>query len=336
MGNSAHTPSLSIIVPTYNGSRFVAETLDSIIGQSFEDFEILVIDDASSDNTVEVVMSIGDRRIRLIRNETNLGVAHTRNKAATQARGRYISPHDQDDLSEPDRFLKQIQLLESNPKLDVVGSWVKTFGDSNEVWRYPEHEDDLKCRILFGCEIAHTTAVIRTSAISSLERLYDPSVPLCSDYELFSRMSLVGGVANIPEPLVRYRRHKDALSAVASASMAQCARNIHVRLLGKLGLVPTDDELDLHDAIARSKVDCSDRRQLAAVGNWLSKLQAANNRTRLFPARRFRLLLYEKWHNTFRRAMGQGTSSRIEFLFSEASWKLGQASALVDAPRLRP
>ncbi len=334
MKNDQSLPKLSVIVPTYKGARFIGETLASILGQTFSDLEVLVIDDASPDNTVDVVSAIKDSRIRLIRNESNLGVAHTRNKAAALARGQYITPHDQDDLSEPTRFEKQIALLEANPTINVVGSWVRTFGDSDEVWQYPVHVEDLKCRFLFGCEIAHTSAVVRASAVPVLSNLYDPDVALCSDYELFSRMSLIGGVANIPEPLVRYRRHKDALSNTASAAMARCARTIHIRLLSQLNLSPTDAELDLHDAIGRSAADYSDRQQLKAIGDWLLKLQSANAAKRLFPARRFRKFLYERWHHTSRNAMRDGAASAGGFLFSKTSWTLGLASPLLDALRL--
>lgn len=334
MNPSNGVPLLTVILPTYKGSHFIGETLNSILKQTVTSIEVLVIDDASPDNTVEVVSAIRDPRIYLIRNEVNLGVAHTRNKAAAFARGRYITPHDQDDLSEPDRFEKQIALLEANSKLNLVGSWVRTFGDTNEIWRYPTDPVDLKCRFLFGCEVAHTSAVIRRSAIPNLAALYDPDVPLCSDYELFSRMALNGDIVNIAEPLVRYRRHKDALSTVAAGAMARCARTVHRRLLSRLGVSASEAELDLHDAIGRSAADYGDRAVLRAIGIWLLKLQVANDATRVFPSGHFRRFLYTKWHEASRRALRAGGASQIDFMISGTSWRLGRVETLIDAPRL--
>lgn len=331
----AQAPLLTVVVPTYNGSKYIGETLRSLIDQTFRSMEIIVIDDASTDNTTEIVQAFNDPRIRLIRNEKNLGVAHTRNRAFAEARGRYLSPHDQDDISEPHRFAKQIALMEENPALDIVGSWIATFGDSHETWKYPESDQELKCRFIFGCEIAHTTAVIRKTAIPTPDRVYDPDLALCSDYDLFSRLALKGKIHNLQEPLVRYRRHKDALSRTALGAMRTCARTLHHRLLLRFGIDATEMDLDLHDHIGRGLISSADRYALERVGKWLTELYMANLRKGVVPRQEFRRVLYNYWHNCCRRAAAEGNYSPIDYLGNRSSWTLGLLGPLIDARNMQ-
>ena len=202
-------PLVSVVLSVYNGAQFVAEAIQSILDQSFRDFELIVVDDASTDDSQKVIASFSDFRLRLLINEQNLGLARSLNKGISAANGTYIARQDADDVSLPSRLQTQIEYLESHSNTVIVGSSVKTINEDGKVdglWPAYVSDVDIKWRLLFGTSFVHSSVVMRRSALDRVG-LYSIEPQFCyvEDYELWSRICAYGQCANISLPLLRYR-----------------------------------------------------------------------------------------------------------------------------------
>ena len=144
------TPAVSVLMPVYNVEKYIGEAIESILNQTFNDFEFIIIDDASTDNTVSVIEKFSDNRIKLIRNETNIKLAASLNKGLRIAQGKYIARMDGDDISLPHRFQKLYEFLENNPSVDICGSAMRVFGNEETVWEYSSDDKEIKAEELRG------------------------------------------------------------------------------------------------------------------------------------------------------------------------------------------
>jgi len=307
----ASTPTVSFVIAAYNGAEYIAETLRSVLAQTLSDLEVIVVDDASTDNTVAVVNETPDPRIRVLRNIHNQGASSARNRGIAAAIGTFVVVHDQDDLSLPDRLERQVAFLVAHPGVVAVGGQMETFGLRQEAWPFEVASDVVMCKMLFACEMLHGTVLMRMAALRKLNRVYDPSISICADYELWTRLMEVGELANLPEVLLRYRLHGDNYSVREGGSMEPCVHAVHARLLSRLGIEATSVELELHGRLARGTSDATAGSSGRDLDDWLMRIVTANARTGLFPAATLRRLVNEVWFNACKRA----SRSRIRRVF---------------------
>ena len=231
-------PEVSIIVSTYNGERFLKPALDSLLSQSFRDFELIVVDDGSTDGTNEILNGFQDPRLIVVRHRSNLGIAKSQNDALGLARGTYIALQDHDDVSNKDRIARQVTFLKNNPGISLVGSSAQVIDEEeNELnqWTVPTSDIDLKWSLLFLNPFLHTSLMVRRSEFKSVPYSPDPSFRFAEDFEWLSRFSENNAVANFADPLVSWRRHGSQASSsteVQEDSTARIARNNIARLLG--------------------------------------------------------------------------------------------------------
>ncbi len=215
MSQGAHRhrsiPVLSAVVPTYNGERFLRPALESILNQTFRDFELIVVDDASTDSTPCILAELRDDRLIVVRNDHNLGIAPATNAGLALARGKYVALQDHDDISLPQRFQTQVEFLDSHPDVVLVGTaalQIDENGSVSEALTQPTDDLDLKWGLLYGCCFHHTSLMVTRSVILDEGGYHeDPSFPFAPDYDLFSRIGTRYLVANLAEPLVLWRRH---------------------------------------------------------------------------------------------------------------------------------
>lgn len=221
---SEYNPPITVIIPTYNGASYLHQTLESIIGQTFKDFEIIVIDDASSDGSFEICKKYAarDPRIRLFRNEKNLGFAANRNKAISLARGHYIAWQDQDDISLPDRLELQFKLLESDNNLAMIGGSMAVFDETGElgIRHYPQNDRDIRKMIFRFSPIALPACMMRKSALFEVGGYSERWSPAC-DLDMTFKIGLKHRLANIPQVAIRYRYHDN------------CGTNQHLKQIEK-------------------------------------------------------------------------------------------------------
>ena len=209
MHATAKVPKVSVVMPVYNGEMYLREAIDSILRQTFTDFEFIIIDDGSRDSSVHIVRDYSDQRIRLVCNEPNLGVAHSRNRGIRLARGKYIATMDADDVSGTERFAKQVAFLDMHPDYGVVGTWTKIWHGAEKTQRAHRHPTEsivLKYELLFNSYFVNSSTMIRKD-VFDLTGLYptEPSQPYPEDYALWSKVARHFEIANLSEYLHAYR-----------------------------------------------------------------------------------------------------------------------------------
>ena len=185
---------VTVLMPVYNGTRYLREAIDSILKQTFEDFEFLIIDDASTDESANVILSYSDKRIRFVQNESNVGQVRCQNIGLDLARGKYIARLDQDDSSLATRLHRQVNLMESEHRLAVVGTWMSKVDDNGheiDLWRgkVDDPADYLFTSLTNSLPLYHPSVMFRRDAVMSVNG-YDESLPYCEDQDLW-RLSLI-------------------------------------------------------------------------------------------------------------------------------------------------
>ena len=212
--SSSNTPKVTVFIPVFNREKYVGEAIDSILAQTFSDFEILLVDDGSTDHSVDMIRSYADPRIRLVCNEKNLGIPKTRNKGVELARGQYMAMLDSDDRAYPDRVEKQVSFLDTHPEYAQVGSWCRMMDAQghplNKVKRQPAWPDDIHAQLLFRCAMSNRSIMARTAILQ--EYRYRNDYPRCQDYELHVRLAKHYKLGNLPECLVYGRIHPQQIT----------------------------------------------------------------------------------------------------------------------------
>jgi len=225
MASAAHTPAITVAMSVYNGERFLAAAIESVLGQTFGDFEFLILDDGSTDATAAILRSYAraDSRVRPIIRE-NRGLVASLNEMLGQARAPIVARMDADDICRPNRFERQLAFLDQHPDHGVVGSWSEDMGEHGEpIFRtgadHPiTHEEVLEAIAEGRQVICHPAAMYRRDVVLSVGG-YHAAFRHCEDYDLWLRLASVTKLGNVPERLVRYRRYDGQVSARHSTEL---------------------------------------------------------------------------------------------------------------------
>jgi glycosyltransferase involved in cell wall biosynthesis len=222
-------PAVSVVLPVFNGGEFLEEAVRSILTQTFHDFELIAIDDGSTDATLQILQGLKrqDARVFVVSRE-NLGLVATLNQGVQMARGTWIARMDADDIAEPTRLERQIKWLDQTGA-DICGSWVKLFGRSDgRILKHPQFDSAIKAELLFGSSFAHPTVVMRRELAKHFP--YDADWDSCEDYELWCRAALFGWrMTNVPESLLRYRQHNNQVSSALAKKQHLKAQELRRR-----------------------------------------------------------------------------------------------------------
>lgn len=208
-------------MPVYNSVAFVHEAVKSIIEQTFSDFELIVIDDGCTDDSINIVEAFNDPRIRILKNQRNSGIVYSRNKGNEAARGRYIAPFDSDDIARNDKFEKQIAFLEKNPSFGMLGSWANLIDENGKrlrkKWKLNAPPERIPAILLFRNYFVQSAVVIRREALP--EGNYTPGYDVVEDYKMWIDIARYHKVWNYPDYLLEYRIHKKSVTQREKAMM---------------------------------------------------------------------------------------------------------------------
>lgn len=273
-------PKVTILMPVYNGENYLRESIESILYQTFTDFEFLIIDDGSTDQSVSIIKSYDDPRIRLKMNKMNQKLSATLNKGIASAKGKYIARMDCDDISFASRLEKQVDFMDKNPEIGVCGTAMKIMLTDLLV-EYPSRHDDIKCRMLFSNSFSHPTLMYRKSVLNKYGLYYDTVIPYAQDYDLCWRMAKVTMTANIQEPLLYYRIHDEQVSFKHRTEQQIVCRNIVLQQLYDLGIEPSDEEFSLHMSLFNYSL-LSTEEYVQQVRDWFDKLINTNTTTQIY------------------------------------------------------
>lgn len=218
--DNAATPKVSVLLPVYNAEKFVAEAIDSILSQTFADFEFIIINDGSTDRTAEIIRNYKDSRIRFFDNRKNQGLIAALNQGLDIALGEYIARMDADDIAYPERLARQIEFMDANCSVGIVSSNVRIFGDRFGELGDKRNEDSknpISLGVLdwfHGCKLYHPAAMMRISFLKKFNLHYNPDYIACEDYELWSRAARYTKIVNIQDVLLNYRWHDGSVTTL--------------------------------------------------------------------------------------------------------------------------
>ncbi len=251
-------PKISVLTSVYKGEEFIKAAADSVLNQTYTNFEWIIINDATPDGSIKVLENYSDPRIKIYHNENNIGLAASLNKGWELCKGEYIARVDTDDVCRLDRFKKQLAFMESNKDISVMGSWVNQTGDWTGVWKTPATHEEIKCKLLFNSAMAHPTVFIRKKDFDDNGFRYSEELRKIQDYDLWSRAIQKLKFVNIPEVLLDYRIDIGAKSAEVLKKSNETIYAIRANQLKNLGIILSSEEADnLHFASANQleKVD---------------------------------------------------------------------------------
>ena len=230
-------PLVSVIMSTYNRESMLKESIDSVLTQTFEDIEFIIINDASTDSTQSIIENYNDSRIRLYSNNQNCGCTFNYHNANNLATGKYVAHIDDDDLFLKDKLQKQVDFLERNSDIDMVGTYIETFGEGvRPSWVFYSKPEEISFLMNIYNPICHSSVMYRKSFIDRHGINYDILKKCAQDYDFYKQFILNGAkIANIDEILVKYRMHANRLTDVKETQNIQIlnAEKVKNELLGR-------------------------------------------------------------------------------------------------------
>jgi glycosyltransferase involved in cell wall biosynthesis len=247
------SPAITVLMPVFNGARHLAETLESLNKQSFSDFEILLINDGSTDNSMEIARASGDSRLRIVSSPTNIGLVASLNRGLAEAQGVFVARQDADDPAHKDRLDQQIQFLRGNPSVPLLGSDATVIDDTGRWcgrWRTGGSADLVRWDCGFRTPFAHSSAMFRRDIVWDRFGGYR-DCRACEDLDLWGRVAAEFPVVTLPIPLISYRQHAESVMAGEHAGAGiERSRAIHGILHRNLtALAPGTPQADI-DCIA--------------------------------------------------------------------------------------
>jgi len=275
MPQAPTAPSISVLMPAYNASAFIRQSVQSVLAQTYEDFELLVVNDGSTDDTRDILARIDDPRIRVLDNGANRGVVASRNRAMSEARGQYIAIHDADDISMPGRFLRQKMFLDEHPGIAAVCAQQSVTEKGAIRFIRPKADTDpsvVRAMLHFSNPVGHSSVMFRRSAADHLSEYQREAYSYAEDFDFLHRLLTVGEICELEDFLVIYRRHDGNISTIRRKTMLELTAKVlgeaYDRLLGE----PCLAEANLVAQHMLAQEPFSDVDDMERTGRFLDRL----------------------------------------------------------------
>lgn len=282
----------------YNAASYIKDSISSIINQTFKDFELIIIDDGSTDDTALVVKQFNDDRIRFIQNDENKGLPFTRNKLLELARGEFIAILDSDDIAYPERLQLQLSFFYSHPEIALCGGHGKIInenGTESDKEIKVVTDDSINMQILFGNPFINSSTMFKTQIFRELNGYRD--FALAEDFDLFIRVSEKYKIANIDAFLVKYRIHGENITIKRSEEQEKHELEILKNIQDKLGMSPTVSSLNLHKELLYNNLN---KAHFPGYFQLLSAMKMANAQSKRFDENKLNRFLFNKWYEILR------------------------------------
>ncbi|HVY72536.1 MAG TPA: glycosyltransferase family A protein [Candidatus Paceibacterota bacterium] len=328
MDTTLAPPRVTVLMPVYNGARYLRDAMDSILAQTYADFEFLIVDDGSTDESVEIIRSYTDPRIRLERNGMNRGLVYSLNRGISLARGGYVARMDCDDISLPQRLAEQVAYLDKHRDIAVCGTWVKTLGERAAAYEYFLDPEDIKASLLFTTSLAHPTVMLRKSLLKEAGLEYDPAHAHAEDYGLWVSLVHAGyKLANLPLVSLLYRRHVASVSAAHSKAQKETASGIRNAQLAWLGIDASAEHMEIHNGIKGGENFVRDAEA------WLTTILNANKTSRVYSQLSLGRVVYRRWRTICGANAGSGLMTWRMFIRSPLSHLAGRRERYLDSAK---
>ncbi len=292
-------PEISVLLPVYNSEKYILEAVNSILNQTFTNFELIIIDDGSRDSSIQIINSIKDERIVFLRNEENKGLIYTLNKGIGLSKGNYIARMDADDIMEVDRLKTQLEFFKQNSNIIACGSWYTVFGSdykNNNVRKLLNSPEHLRALSFFKCPLAHPTVMFKKSVINDFQLTYNSAYPYSEDYHLWTEMLNHGDIINIPKPLIKYRFHQNQISKLKHEEKLNTVFEIQKNIFKKLNIDLTKEQFDLNFKIANANY-VNDKDLMMQCAAWLNTILEKNATVLYIKNKALEEVVYMLWFN---------------------------------------
>jgi len=309
-------PLISVVTALYNGERYIAETVQSILSQTIQDFEFIIVDDCSTDHGLEIVEKFKDPRIVIIKNSSNLKLTATRNIGLDRAQGRFIALIDHDDVAFANRFEIQLNAFERNQRLILVGSGAINIDESGNQLsgrpQYIESPNETRARLLIRNHFVNSTILFKASSQNKIR--YRTEFPLAEDYDFIVRMADFGEVHILPNILLKYRLHGSNYSKVMNEQMLILSGEVKRYQLAKMGIFPNEEEYAIHRSFEHFGSNYTNT-SLGDMASWLNFLLKKNSAENIYEAQALERVITDELLNIAEKAALYGPESR-EILFN--------------------
>ena len=305
-------PTVSVVMAAYNGASLIGETLDSLWAQSFGDFEVIVVDDCSTDDTLDVLRACPDPRLRLITAERNAGPVHSRNRAFVEARGRYVAGLDQDDICLPARFARQVAYLDANPDIVLLGADAAVLEDGTVTSSIKSPVTTprlIEWLLHIENPLVWSTVMVRRDAIPAGD-FTRPDLLYAEDFDLYHRMARIGGIARIDDPLLLYRKHGGGASKRYVSAMQASATRVLQESYAAVGAADPQADARLIVGHLMQGTPVPDAPTLERLGRVIGEMQAAFLARRTTDDESVAMIRWEtalRWGRVIRTALKAGT-----------------------------
>ncbi|GAB4128585.1 MAG: hypothetical protein OHK0045_03000 [Raineya sp.] len=283
------SPLVSVVMPVYNAEKFLAEAIESILNQTFTDFEFLIFNDGSTDNSLKIIQQYQrkDSRIKLVYNGENKGYVFHLNEGIRLSKGKYIARMDADDIALPERFTKQVSFLEANPEYVLCGSLVRMIGKQNHVLHLPSEDVDIRLKMLYINPFAHPSVMMRKETLIKHSIYYNEAAMPAEDYVMWVNLLECGKVCNLKEILLQYRVHENNISYKNSTDTAleeiKSSRITYIKKIFKSNNLSEEDYLSLYQLFSNQELKLDEIEKIAniinkIIENDMNYMQQANTK----------------------------------------------------------
>lgn len=312
---------ISVLMAVYNGEKYLQEAIDSILQQTYTNFEFIIVNDGSTDKTAEILASYTDNRIKIITATQNCGLIDSLNKGIIAAKGEYIARLDADDIAMSERLAVQVAYLQKNPEVVLLGTGATLFTDTQiEGDTYYQHEQEcITTHLLFRNVFIHSSIMVKTSVIAAMQ--FDKNYYLAEDYIVWVKIAQQHKVATIKQALVKHRSHDTNITKVKYDKHIATVYQIYAYQLQRLGITPTQEQLALHYKAGNYQFEKS-INYLSSVSLWLDLLLKQNQKQQIYGKKCFEGRILQIWIDACVHAKGLGIALAKTFFFAEISKSL--------------
>lgn len=318
---------VSVLIPVYNKAPYLRECLDSVYAQTFTDFEIVAVDDRSTDDSLAILEAETDPRLRIIALDRNRGAAGAANEGLDRCQGEYVVRMDADDIMVPDRIHKQVAFMDAHPDLGASSGGLQLFGASDQVWRFPLSDEACRAQLLFAAPLSQGASILRSAVVNGNAVRYGADWPKVGEDWLFWAMLMrVTRVGNLPDVLTLYRRGEQNVSH--GLDKVETHREILRHLLPLFGIEPTSATIDTHLMAMTYFATPPDGAAVERLHRWLQQLLALNAREGLFPRNAFEARVRKAWDAVYHYLPEHGLAPALAHLRLSRRWPVDRLTYL--------
>lgn len=239
------TPIVSVVMAAFNEEKYIYDSIDSVLNQSFTEFEFIIVNDGSTDNTEKIILSFNDTRIKYIKNEKNLKLIDSLNKGLEASKGKYIARMDADDICLPNRLKIQVDFMEQNPEIGISGSQLTVFGDSEGVMNYPLEHEDIRLGLFITSCFGNNVVILRRDVLEKHKLFFPKGYFHAEDYKCWTNWLSVTRAKNLDISLVKYRSHSNSVSVQNKVIQRQTRNRIRTEYLTGVFDLKNDSKIAL-------------------------------------------------------------------------------------------